>query len=220
MVVLGAGTTSRQTRMVRRYNRMKIMLVLETLKARNYKYREVLKAPKDRRIAWMDRLFGKGTVGCRHRSFMNGRVSQLINPQYRPITIGRVMYTEVTKKRIGNRDRDDRRFECGQVFGDVPHIFETFAHFLDVCVYEGPGHRIPTDNDIRSNFFYLWTALRVSLRLRESDIETPEWMYRPDSPNLPNGIVPFSGGSWNGISVEEMVAHPVVLPARRRNARH
>ena len=207
--------TDRQARMHKRFNRLKDENIIKILASRNHKFRAVLKKSKAHRIAWMERAFGTGNYGVRHLQFLRGRNMQMIRRAVRQINIGRVQYIDFLKARPSNSGSDDRWFECGLLTGNMPLIFEAFAHYLEVCVYTGPFVRTPTDIDIRANFYYFFTALRTALKLRESDVSVPQWMYKPGDANVPNGVVVFNGETWNGMTVEHAVAHPPALPPRR-----
>ena len=200
------AVTEREARMHERVNRLKVAQVLQVLAERDSKFRTLLSMPRARRIAWMERGFGRGALGCRHGAFMNGRDVRIIRRKMIPIAVGTVTCNDFVKAQISDSSRDDRWFECGQVFGDVPVLFEAFVHFLFACVHTGPFVRTPTDVDMRANFHHFWDALRTCLKIRKSDIEVPDWMCQPGANDVPPGIEIFTGETWNGITVEHQLS--------------
>ena len=221
VVTIGNGVvlTPRAIRHIKHVNRSKLFQCFDILKTRSARFAQACRGSRARRVQYMNRSFGTGSLGFRHRSDVNGRRSSLVNPEHTTVKVGRVDYTEIRSGRNSDPSVRDTTFNCSLLFGDQYLMMETFANFLDTVVFVGDHRRVPTDEDCRLTFEYFWLGLRTYMKLSKKDATCPSWAYTQNDARLgPNQVV-FDGTSFNGVTLEHVTSFPNALPPRRVRAR-
>ena len=140
---------------------------------------------KAQKIKYLNRLVGKGSSGCRHKSFTAEPAivaEEIFNPSYHfkgvENNISMKVFTKERPRDVTNpnvekdRCQKDNRFEHGLFYGDASWFFEMYLNYLIVSkdlgdkdlVFRKYGEpRVVPDMVLRKNFILFWEHFSVQV---------------------------------------------------------